>query len=122
LTPEALIESGEEMGGITVIVAHTPGANPNLMRQLIDQCRRKVSPCAVLLAARMGEDKVAIVAGATRDVAGKQVHAGNWVRDVAKVVGGGGGGKPDMAQAGGKLPEKLPEALEEAKKIIGAMI
>ena len=122
LTADALMERAEEIGGVTVIVADAPGANPNLMRQLIDQCRRKISPCAILLATKMGEDKVTIVAGVTRDVAGKQVHAGNWVRDVAKVVGGGGGGKPDMAQAGGKQPEKLPEALEEAKRIVTEMI
>jgi alanyl-tRNA synthetase len=122
LTADGLIERAEDMGGVNVIVAEAPGANPNLMRQLIDQCRRKIASCAVLLATKMGEDKVTIVAGVTRDIAGKQVHAGNWVRDVAKVVGGGGGGKPDMAQAGGKQPEKLPQALEEAKKLVREML
>jgi alanyl-tRNA synthetase len=122
LTADLLIEQAEEIGGAKVIVAEALGANPNLMRQLIDQCRKKVAPCAVLLAAKMGEDKVTLVAGVSRDLVEKKVHAGNWVREVAKVVGGGGGGKPDMAQAGGKLPEKLPEALEQAKKVVAEML
>ena len=50
------------------------------------------------------------------------VSAGNWVKEVAPVVGGGGGGKPDMAQAGGKQPEKLPDALEAAKAKIREML
>ena len=52
-----------------------------------------------------------IIAAATKDL-GKRVHAGNIVREVAKLVGGSGGGRPDLAQAGGKHPEQLPEALE----------
>ena len=56
------------------------------------------------------------------DLVEKGVSAGNWVRDVAPVVGGGGGGKPDLAQAGGKHPEKLPEALAKAKEVARAML
>jgi alanyl-tRNA synthetase len=122
LTADVLLERAEEVGAVKLIIAEAPGANPNLMRQLIDQCRRKASPCAVLLATKMGEDKVTLVAGVTRDLVEKKVHAGNWVRAVAKVVGGSGGGKPDMAQAGGKLPEKLPEALAEAKRVVAEML
>ena len=76
----------------------------------------------MLLATRTGEDKVTLVAGVTRDLVERKVHAGNWVQAVAQVVGGSGGGKPDMAQAGGKLPEKLPEALAEAHKVVAQML
>ena len=62
------------------------------------------------------------MAGVSRDLVEKGVSAGNWVRDVAPVVGGGGGGKPDLAQAGGKQPEKLPEALAKAKAVAQAML
>ena len=66
--------------------------------------------------------KVVLVAGVSRDLVEKGVSAGNWVRDVAPIVGGGGGGKADLAQAGGKQPEKLPEALAKAKEVARAML
>jgi alanyl-tRNA synthetase len=65
---------------------------------------------------------VTIVAGITRDLESRGVHAGKWVGTVAEVVGGKGGGKPDMAQAGGKHPEKLGEALAAARKAIATML
>src|SRR5207302_9318121 len=97
-----------------------PSANANLMRQLIDQIRKKASPSAVFLATTEGADKVILVAGVSRDLVEKGLSAGNWVRDVAPIVGGGGGGKPDLAQAGGKQPEKLAEALAKAREIAKA--
>ncbi len=113
LSADSLIEKAEDIAGAKVIVAEAKGANPNLMRQLIDQIRKKVQPSAVFLAACQG-DKVLLVAGVSRDLVEKGASAGNWVKEVAPVVGGGGGGKPDMAQAGGKQPEKLLEALDAA--------
>jgi alanyl-tRNA synthetase len=121
LTPESLLEKAEEIGGVRVVIAETPGSNANLMRQLIDQLRQTASPVAVLLAARQGDDKVTLVAGLSRDVVGR-AKAGDWVRPVAAAVGGSGGGRPDMAQAGGKEPEKLPEALEVARRTITEML
>jgi alanyl-tRNA synthetase len=105
-----------------VVVAEAPGANANLMRQLIDQIRKKTSPTAIFLATTEGPDKVVLVAGVSRELVEKGISAGNWVRDVAPVVGGGGGGKPDLAQAGGKQPEKLPEALVKARAVVEAML
>jgi alanyl-tRNA synthetase len=93
-----------------------------MLRQLIDQIRKKTSPSAVFLATTEGDSKVVLVAGVSRDLVDKGVSAGNWVRDVAPVVGGGGGGKPDLAQAGGKQPEKLPEALNKAREVARAML
>ena len=122
LSAENLIEAAEDIDGVSVIVAETPGANPNLMRQLIDQIRKKVSPSAVLLATVAGEKKVVLVAGLTRDLVERGASAGQWVGAAAKAVGGGGGGRPDMAQAGGKQPEKLPEALAAALASIREML
>ena len=120
---QALVQPNyPEKPGFLPVVAETPGANSNLMRQWIDQLRKKGGSLAVLLAAGQGDDKVTLVAGVTRDLVDKGVSAGNWVRDVAPVVGGGGGGKPDMAQAGGKSPEKLSEALETARQVIRTML
>jgi alanyl-tRNA synthetase len=122
LSAEALLAKAEQINGTTVIVAEAPSASATLMRQLIDQIRKKTSPTAIFLAAAEGENKVLLVAGISRDLVDRGLSAGNWVRDVAPTVGGGGGGKPDLAQAGGKHPEKLPEALAKAKEVARAML
>ncbi|MEN1679079.1 MAG: alanine--tRNA ligase [Planctomycetota bacterium] len=122
LTADTLLENAKEIGGVTAVIVETPGAAPNLMRQLIDAVRQRVQPAAVLLAAKSGEDKVTLVAGITKDLQERGVAAGKWIGPVAKAVGGGGGGRPDMAQAGGKQPEKLPEALEAAEKTLAEML
>ena len=102
-------------------MAEIPNGTPDSMRQLIDQMRRKAGSVAALLASR-GEGKVTLVAGISRDLEEKLVHAGQWVGTVAQVVGGKGGGRPDMAQAGGKDPEKLPAALEAARQKIRSLL
>ncbi|MCA9185423.1 MAG: alanine--tRNA ligase [Pirellulaceae bacterium] len=118
LSADTLLEKGELLGGSTVVIRELPGANPNLMRQLIDQIRKKTSSSAVLFLTGEGDAKVVLVAGVSRDLVEKGMSAGNWVREVAKVVGGSGGGKPDMAQAGGKDPSKISEAVVLAKQFI----
>jgi alanyl-tRNA synthetase len=118
ISADALLEAAVEVDGVKVIVAEAPGASPNVMRQLIDQLRKKAAPVAILLASSPAEGKVVLVAGVSRDVQDRGASAGNWVKQVAPVVGGGGGGKPDMAQAGGRQPENLPAALEEALSAI----
>ena len=122
LSGETLLESAEQIGGVTVVVTEVPGVEGNLMRQLIDQVRGKTSSSAVLLASRQGDDKVTLVAGISKDLQARKLSAGEWIRPVAAAVGGGGGGRPDMAQAGGKEPAKLPEALQIAKDTIREMI
>ena len=89
---------------------------------IVNQIRNKVEPSAVLLLAAQGEGKVVLVAGISRGLVEQGANAGNWVREVAPVVGGGGGGKPDMAQAGGKDASKIPRALEKATEIITQML
>lgn len=119
----SLLEQAEKVGDTSVIVAETSGATPNLMRQWIDQIRKQSStPVAVLLASREGDDKVLLVAGISRVLVDQGMSAGTWISQVAPVVGGGGGGKPDLAQAGGKQPEKLPEAIETAKAAMREML
>jgi hypothetical protein len=122
LNGDALLKTAEEVGGVTVVVTEVPGVESNLMRQLIDQVRGKVSTSAVLLASRSGDDKVTLVAGISKDLQARKLSAGEWIRPVAEAVGGGGGGRPDLAQAGGKLPAKLPEALQIAKNTIRTML
>jgi len=115
ISVDGLLASAEEINGATIVVADLPGINSNRMRNLIDQLRQKEDRIAALLAST-DEEKVTLVAGISRGLEEAGMHAGNWVREVSKIVGGGGGGKPSMAQAGGKLPDKLPEALEAARQ------
>jgi alanyl-tRNA synthetase len=122
LSGERLLETAEKVDGVTVVVAEVPGVEANLMRQLIDQVRGKASPSAVLLASRQGNDKVTLVAGISKELQSRKLSAGEWIRPVAAEVGGGGGGRPDMAQAGGKNPAKLPQALQIAKETIRSML
>ena len=122
VSADTLLETGQPVGSTLVIVAEVSGANPNVLRQLIDQLRKKSGSVAVLLAAAAGPDKVLLVAGLTRDLLDRGLSAGEWIRQVAPVVGGGGGGKPDMAQAGGKYPDQIGAALEKARQIAREML
>ncbi|MFK8113302.1 MAG: alanine--tRNA ligase [Rubripirellula sp.] len=116
LSADDLIAQGEKVGDALLIVADTPGANPNVMRGWIDQIRKKCdSPSAILLASVQGGNKVLLVGGLSNALVERGLKAGQWVGAAAQVVGGGGGGRPDMAQAGGKDPSKLPDALQAAK-------
>ncbi|MCC9605702.1 alanine--tRNA ligase [Blastopirellula sp. JC732] len=123
LTADDLLAKAETVGSTKLIVAEAPGAGPNEMRGLIDQLRKKAAPCAVLLIAAQGEDKVMMVAGLSEDVVKSGGKAGEWVKAISTIVGGSGGGRPDMAQAGGKEPGKIADALVEAiafgKKMLG---
>jgi alanyl-tRNA synthetase len=122
LSGDRLLQSADEVDGVTIVVAEVPGLEPNLMRQLIDQVRTKSPSSAVLLASRQGDEKVTLVAGISKDLQARKLSAGEWIRPVAAAVGGGGGGRPDLAQAGGKNPANLPEALQIAKSTIREMI
>ena len=122
VTADDLLAQAEELsmgeGSIKIVTAQLENVPVNVLRQLIDQLRKKASPIAVLLGSVLGEDKLMLVAGVSKELCQQGLHAGNWVGRVAKLVGGGGGGKPDMAQAGGKEPAKLPEALQQAQKLL----
>ena len=121
VTAERLLAEAGDIGGVKIVVAEAAGADANVMRQLIDQLRKTASPVAVLLGAAV-DGKVTLVAGISRDLEQRGLNAGAWIRGAAEVVGGRGGGKPDMAQAGGKHPEKLAEALAAARKDIELLL
>jgi len=91
------------------------------MRQQVDRLRQKAGS-AVVVIGWADDGKVQLLAAVTDDLVKKGLHAGKLVGQVAKVVGGGGGGKPTMAQAGGKEPAKLGEALQLAKALATAQL
>ncbi len=122
LNADSLLEGATDNGGVKVVIAEAAGANPNLMRQLIDQIRKRTDSSAVYLAASMGDKKVVLVAGLSKDLLSRGASAGQWVKETAPLVGGGGGGRPDMAQAGGKDPAQIPAALEKAREVIAEML
>ncbi|MCL6504805.1 MAG: alanine--tRNA ligase [Pirellulales bacterium] len=121
VTAAELLDHAADLNGTKVVVAEVPGATADGMRQLIDQIRQRAGSAAVLLASRE-EEKVTLVAGVSKDLIPRGVKAAEWVKTAAKVVGGSGGGRPDMAQAGGKHPQQLPQALEEARRAIEAQL
>ena len=77
---------------------------------------KKKKPNAALLLGAVSGQKVAFIAAVPKELINKGLHAGDWVKEVAQVAGGGGGGKPDMAQAGGRDPKKLEAALKVARE------
>jgi alanyl-tRNA synthetase len=118
---DRLLAAAAAVAGAKIIVGEMPAGPEEQMRQQVDRLRQKGGSAVVVLG--WSEDsKVQLIAAVTDDLVKKGVHAGKLVGQVAKVVGGGGGGKPTMAQAGGKEPARLAEALELAKKLAAEQV
>lgn len=103
------------------IITTIDGADAETLRTAMDVIKKK-KPNAALLLASVTDDKVAFLAFVPESLINKGLHAGDWVRTVAKIVGGSGGGRPDMAQAGGKDPTKIQEALEAARTFASSSV
>ena len=111
---EQLQQVCQEHQGVSVIMSETAASDMDELRQIADLACEKLECGVIVLAAAVAEDKVNFVAKATKAAVAKGIHAGNLIKSAAKVAGGGGGGRPDMAQAGGKNPAKVTEALAVA--------
>ena len=118
---EDILNSAKEINGIKLITSKLEGIDANSLRELAEKLRSK-SGVALVLLAGISEGKVNFVAMASKEAVAKGIHCGKIIKEVAQVAGGGGGGRPDMAQAGGKLPEKAEEALNKAETIIKSII
>jgi alanyl-tRNA synthetase len=105
-----------EVDGFRVLAREVPPAPANELRTMADALRGRLGSGVVVLGTR-GDGKVTLLAAVTADLAGR-VSAGELVRRLAPLVGGGGGGRPDFAQAGGKQPERLPAALAEVEQAV----
>ncbi|OPD53575.1 alanine--tRNA ligase [Bacillus thuringiensis] len=105
-----LTDSVMTVDGVNVLAAKVNVADMNNLRTMMDDLKNKLESAVVVLAS-INDDKVNILAGVTKDLIGQGYHAGKLVKEVASRCGGGGGGRPDMAQAGGKNPAQVEEAL-----------
>ena len=110
------IEKGREVEGVKVVIRQVPLDSPKTLREVGDRVRDRIGTGIVVLGGEFN-GKVALLAIVSKDLT-KRFHAGNIVKEVAAKVGGRGGGRPDMAQAGGTMVDKLPEALDSVAGII----
>ncbi|WP_061995467.1 alanine--tRNA ligase [Clostridium sp. ATCC 25772] len=118
---DELLNLVEEFNGVKTLVTAVKDIDGDGLRSLADKLRDKLQSGVVVLGS-VSNDKVQFVAMATKDVTSNGIHCGKIIKEAATVAGGGGGGRPDMAQAGGKLPEKLDEAINKAKAVIESSV
>jgi alanyl-tRNA synthetase len=112
-----LLASAREVNGIGVVAGRIDGLDTEALREVVDTIRDRLGSGVVCVGSAT-DGKVSLVAAVTKDLT-KRVQAGRLVQEVAQVVGGGGGGRPDLAQAGGKDPAKLDQALALVYEIVG---
>ncbi|MGL5649865.1 MAG: alanine--tRNA ligase [Clostridium sp.] len=118
---DEILNSVKEVNGVKTIVYALEEVDGNALRDLGDKLRNKIGSGVVVLLSK-ANGKVNLIAMSTKDVLDNGVHCGKIIKEVATVVGGGGGGRPDMAQAGGKNPEKINEAIEKAYEVIQSLV
>ncbi len=111
----------EEVAGVKLLATSVSGVDMNGLRDLGDQLKEKLGEGVIVLASDC-DGKVNLVAMATDAAMGKGAHAGNLIKGIAAKVGGGGGGRPNMAQAGGKNPAGIKDALAEAKTVLAQQL
>ncbi|MBN2983198.1 alanine--tRNA ligase [Cohnella algarum] len=111
-----------DVGGAKLVAAQVNAeGGMDAIRGIADELKAKLGSAVVVLGAADG-DKVQLVVAATADLTAKGVHAGKLIKELAAICGGGGGGKPELAQAGGKDPSKLGEALAAAERLLQAQV
>ena len=113
-----LTEQARDINGMRVLSAEV-SVDAKTLRDEADRLRDTLGSGVVVLGSREG-GAVKLVVTVSKDLAGSRVHAGNLIREIAGMVGGGGGGRPDMAQAGGKDADALPGALEAVYDLVSA--
>ena len=111
----------QEIKGVKLLAARVDDVDMNGLRDLGDQLKEKLGDGVVVLAS-VKDGKVSLMATATDEAQKKGAHAGNLIKAIAAIVGGGGGGRPGMAQAGGKNPAAVDDAIKEAAKVVESQI
>lgn len=110
-----------EIAGIRVLIKQLSDVDMNAMRDLGDEAKQKLGEAVVVFATEK-DGKVNLMATATEGAIARGAHAGNLIKEIAVLVGGGGGGRPNMAQAGGKNPSGIPEALAKAEEVVKSQL
>uniref|UniRef100_UPI003BB73DD1 alanine--tRNA ligase n=1 Tax=Merismopedia glauca TaxID=292586 RepID=UPI003BB73DD1 len=113
---DKLVDLAETVGDYQILVAEIPQVDPEALKTAAERLLHKLKAGAVVLASVPEADKVSLVAAFSPEVNKKGLQAGKFIGAIAKICGGGGGGRPNLAQAGGRDASKLPQALESAKK------
>lgn len=113
----ALESNAKTVNGITVLSAKVNAPNMDALRGIVDELKVKL-PSSVIVLGAVQDDKVSLAAAVSPDLVKKGLHAGKIIKEAATLCGGGGGGRPDMAQAGGKDASKLEEALKLAEELV----
>ncbi len=114
-----LLSQVQQVNGIAVLATHLEGADPKTLRDLMDQLKNKLGSGVVVLLAH-ADGKVSVVAGVTKDLTSR-VKAGDLVRELAMILGGKGGGRPDMAQGGGTDVAAIPAALQRVSDLLNSI-
>jgi len=112
---DTILDQCEEINGIKLFAIKLKDKDANSLREIADRIKDKNNSCIILLVSELNE-KVLFVSSVTKDLIEKGIHAGNIVKEAATIAGGGGGGRPDFAQAGGKNPNKIDEAINAVKE------
>lgn len=110
-----------EIKGVKLLATSVEGVDMNGLRDLGDSLKEKLGEGVIVLASGL-DGKVNLIAMVTEDAQKRGAHAGNLIKGIAALVGGGGGGRPNMAQAGGKNPEGIPNAIKETSKVLESML
>ena len=113
-----VLADARRVDGITVLATRVEGLDDKGLREMADRLRDRIQSGVVVLGAAQGERAV-LLAAVTKDLSGRY-HAGNIIKQLAPIVGGGGGGRPDFAQAGGKDPGRIDAAVAAAYDLLGA--
>ncbi|RKQ37872.1 alanine--tRNA ligase [Oceanobacillus halophilus] len=113
----SILEQVEKVEGISVLAQQVNVKDMNQLRNMIDDLKQKLESGLILLATETN-GKVQLAAGVSKDLVNQGFHAGKLIKQAAEICGGGGGGRPDMAQAGGKDPAKINEAIQFVKKYV----
>ena len=111
----------QEVKGAKLLAVNVDGVDMNGLRDLGDQLKAKLGEGVVVLLSNL-DGKVNMISMATDGAIAKGAHAGNLIKGIAALVGGGGGGRPNMAQAGGKNPAGIPAAVAEAAKVLESQL
>jgi len=116
-----LVNNVKQVNGVNVLASKVNATDMNNLRTMVDELKQKLGSGIIVLASVQGE-KVNLIAGVTSDLIDKGYHAGKLIKEVATRCGGGGGGRPDMAQAGGKDPNKVNQAIEFVEEWVKSVL